>query len=499
MKKIFLLFLLVLIGKNILAQEQRIVTQFFMNPYVYNPAYAGAEGHTAIYVMYRNQWVGLDDGPSFANANFHVPLKGGFAIGALAFNDQESIIKTSGAKISLGYLVALDKKHYLRFGMSLGAGTERIDTDQIDNPFDPAFSGIASNTSFMIADFGMTYHFGHFNVGFALPNLISREIISDESFSKINITPLNNMLFKVNFRGHINDNFAIEPHLIYRFSTVNQSQYEVATILHLKHIVWVGAAYRQDAGFAGLAGIKIKEHIAVGFAYEPGNPSISRLTGATYEIQIGYHLGDKKKHHDHSHSFIKSHKKSADERAAEAERRKLANERRVRAAEDRAATVAAAAAAREATAQAVKAEEEIEAIPPTEETEVDQPANTEMIPVDNNEPEDIPIIDDTAPPATPVVVTGRSGVTVKRGSHFLELRVGHHVIAGAFKQFQHAEDFSDQLFNRGFHDTIVGFSTAKGYYYVVVFHGTNYDKAETEKNRIKNAKGLEHVWVLTVE
>ena len=128
MKNIFVSCLFFFLFNQLLAQEQRVFSQFFMNPYIYNPAYVGVEGHTALFVMHRAQYSGLQGGPSFSHVTFHTPLKGGIGIGGMAFNEQEGgILNTSGFKVSAGYLAAFDRKHYLRFGMSLGAGTTTLD------------------------------------------------------------------------------------------------------------------------------------------------------------------------------------------------------------------------------------------------------------------------------------------------------------------------------------------------------------------------------------
>lgn len=496
------------------AQEQRVFSQFFINPYIYNPAYAGVDGHTAVFMMYRNQWTGLEGSPSFYHVNFHTPLKGGISFGALAFSEEESVLKTSGFKATLGYLTAFDKKHYIRFGMSLGAGRSTLDLSQIDNPLDPAFSSLLNSSSFMIADFGATYHTGHFNIGFSLPNLISREVFTEDSFSKIKISPTDNMLFKINYRGHITHDFAIEPHLLYRYSAVNANQYEIATILHIKHLVWVGGSFRQDAGIVGLAGFKVKEKIVFGYAYELGNSDISSFTGATHEIHIGFHLGSKKKHHKHAHSFIKSHSLTPEERA------KLAEKKR----QERLAALQNARDAK--TATEVEVEEPVEDTTPTttpeENNEVEQTDNSSQTPTtntpdpntpdeteaennatentDNNTEENTENTDPAVEiPNENETTTSKNPNTVKRGNHFLELPHGNHIIAGAFKEFQHAEDFSDELFQRGFHDTIVGYVTAKGFYYVVIFSSSDLAKAESRKDRIKQMRGLGDAWVLTVE
>ena len=87
---------------------------------------------------------------------------------------------------------------------------------------------------------------------------------------------------------------------------------------------------------------------------------------------------------------------------------------------------------------------------------------------------------------------------VKKGNNLLELPTGNYVIAGAFSEFQHAEDFSDDLFLKGYHETIVGYVPAKGYYYTVVYRSDNLNQANTERNRIRNRPGMDKVWVLKV-
>ncbi|MEQ9300054.1 MAG: PorP/SprF family type IX secretion system membrane protein [Cyclobacteriaceae bacterium] len=306
------------------AQEPPVFSQFFMNPFIYNPAYAGVEGHSVFFLMYRQQWANIDGAPAIYHASFHTPLPNGIGVGGSVFSQTQGLLTNAGIKGAASYLVNFDRTHFLRFGMSIGMGTSSINFDQLDDPTDPAFSNLANDEMYAIGEFGATYHTGHFNFGFALPSLFSQEITSQDDFTPIRVKPLDRALLKMNYRGHISDDFAIEPHVIYRYSKNSADQFEVATILHIKHIVWAGASYRQDAGMVGLIGAKIKEKIGFGYAYEMGKPDIANLTGNTHEIHIGFHLGSKKAHADHVSSFIKSHRLTAEERAAKAEEERLA-------------------------------------------------------------------------------------------------------------------------------------------------------------------------------
>ncbi len=303
------------------AQQGHTYNQFFMNPYMYNPAYAGVDGHGVVFAMYKRQWSGIADGPALSHATYHKPLKGGIGFGVTAFNETLGALSSSAGKVSGSYLVNIDRKHFLRLGMSIGMGSNTVTVPE-DGLGDPAFQG--SGSSYLIGDFGATYHFDHFNVGFSLPNLFTPQLVSD-GFSEININPLDRMLFKMNYRGHISHEIAIEPHILYRYSNVLPSQFEIATIVHVLHVAWVGGTYRQDAGFIALLGAKIKHKIAVGAAYELGSSNIGSLTGSTFEIHVGMHMGGHKEkklgHVDHHKTWFSTHSDELVAKAAAKERR----------------------------------------------------------------------------------------------------------------------------------------------------------------------------------
>jgi len=94
----------------------------------------------------------------------------------------------------------------------------------------------------------------------------------------------------------------------------------VANIVHLMHVAWVGGTYRQDAGFVALMGAKVKHKFAVGAAFELGNSDYNSLTGPSFEIHVGMHMGGHKEkklgHVDHHKTWFSTH---SDELVAKAE------------------------------------------------------------------------------------------------------------------------------------------------------------------------------------
>ncbi|XOV95310.1 MAG: PorP/SprF family type IX secretion system membrane protein [Bacteroidota bacterium] len=536
LKKLLFLLSFLAMAFTALSQQPLVYNQFFMNPYVYNPAYAGVEGHSVLFLMYKNQYSNIDGAPKTYHANFHVPLKGGLAFGAAAYNESHGVLNTTAGKVTGGYLLTIDREHFLRFGLSIGAGNNTINVSEFDSPNDPAFADIATNSSFLVGDFGLTYHFGHFNVGMAMPSLFGYEVFTPESFSPITIKGHENILFKMNYRGHVTDNLAFEPHIIYRYNKVLPNQYEGTMIVHLAHIIWIGGTYRQDAGVIALLGAKIKESLAIGVAYEVGNFNYTNQLGPSYEIHMGYHIGAKKDHAEHVSSFIKSHRLSAEERAEKAE---LERQRRLQALED-------ARNQQNQSDELTILQTPDETAQPEETQPVDttpEPTQTETQPETTLQPDDTtpvtteptnPVPDpvnpveeivQTQPEVTPEptqpepdpvevergnpeltqdfrsheeIAKSNTHMEVRRGGHMLELPVGTYVVAGVFNNFENAENQSDRLFNRGFHDVRVGYLSARGYYYVVIYKSDNLDPANAERRRIRQMSGLSDVWVLKV-
>ena len=650
MKKNIILVLILVLQTQLWAQQaSNVYNQFFMNPYLYNPAYAGVEGHTVLFLMHKTQWSNVPGAPVESHANFHVPLKGGLSFGAFAFTEKDYVFKTSGGKVTGGYLVAMDRTHFLRFGMSIGAGNTIVDPELAREYQNDDKLNSLSNNSFLMGDLGMTYHFGHFNLGVSLPSLFERPIALSDGLQPVSFKPTDNVLYKVNYRGHINDDIAIEPHVIYRQSKYLPNQWEASTILHIYHLVWAGVTYRQDAGFVGLLGFKIKESLGVGYSYGVGNASFSNQLGGSHEIHIGYHIGAKKKHHGHSSSFIKSHRLNAEQRAKKEERerqRKLQALKDSRAntqptADEDALTLVSKPVVSEvkeapkntwnyereetliarvnefgevekgikfdritangskevvfswlppppagATSETyeianpdepprerttangskevgvkwvrtidggkkevlvvwdpVLTEEQADAIdhspsktlglgaakivintapviapapvvkePVVVEAAVEQPKPSEKPKQEEKEPEvvieEVPTISEEIPKidkslgldqrSYEELAQSDKPLEVRRGGHLLELPAGNYVVAGAFNSFDLAEKFSDKMFNRGFYDTRVGYTSARGLYYVTINESNDLKSANAQKNKVRQLSGLSKVWVLKV-
>lgn len=293
MKIHVLLFFSIFLCLEAYSQEAPIHNQYFMNPYVYNPAFVGHDGYSVVYLSHRRQWMGIEGAPVSSNISFHTQLSKSIAVGANVYTEKKGLLTNSSAELTIGYRIKLGEDHFVQFGLGGGLINNRLDLDGSYTgtlPFEPTDN--AMNPS---ARFGLKYQIKNFNIGVALPSLLPNDLILTNSEYEEEANPMDQYAAMLSYKFNISEgNFAFEPHLLYRSLGNDFTQIEATGIFHIKEMVWIGASYRMDYGLNGLAGVKIKDFLTFGYAYEMAANQVAGYTAGSHEIQLSIKLGEKK-------------------------------------------------------------------------------------------------------------------------------------------------------------------------------------------------------------
>src|SRR5690606_8094747 len=143
---------------------------------------------------------------------------------------------------------------------------------------------------------GVSIHMRSFNAGLALPTLFSPVYVSEDPFNVKEVRPFEAVVLHASNRFYFNDDaYIFEPYVVYRINTGLPAQYEVAGVLHLNHVVWAGASYRQDYGPTALGGVKVKNSLAIGASYSLKNRGIDELNSPGFEVSLTYLFGKQKR------------------------------------------------------------------------------------------------------------------------------------------------------------------------------------------------------------
>ena len=103
MKKIIVLAQMLVLCIAAYGQQYPYFSQYFLNPYLYNPAALGNSGYNEINLTYRQQWLGINDAPTTQAFNFQYPTKKNISVGLNFYSDQAVLLNTSALTFGFAY------------------------------------------------------------------------------------------------------------------------------------------------------------------------------------------------------------------------------------------------------------------------------------------------------------------------------------------------------------------------------------------------------------
>jgi type IX secretion system PorP/SprF family membrane protein len=504
---------------------------FFVNPYALNPSYAGSEGRPSFYLNYRRQWINVEGSPQVGNFSFHMPLKKYVSLGANVANDKRGLFNTTSVLISGAYTVLLGDFKSMRFGISAGGGTTKLDLSQVDEDDleDPAL--LNGGNSFMQGNAGISFHLKSFHGGISLPFLFEPSYISGNAAA---FNPLQTLVIHGSNRFHfLKNKHMLEPHLVYRYRKDQPSQLEAALTYHMNHLLWVGGSYKQNFGNSGFLGFHFNKVFGLGYAYTFKTASGNELNSPSHEIQLTLLLGQKRKDIPF-YSFVDTdkEKKIQHHKYQSASATIAQNRQNKPVAKDKPPVVNENHQARLPDNVTKKPVTQPQKTPPQKTTPVVKPETKKPVVTQAQKPPvkpeakklgQMPHVHDTLHPAhveekekiarleahaeKPDEHHGEDPAAhphaerhefVKRGSHSEEMEIGDFVIAGVFRSKVNAEHFAAGLKQHGFNTADHGHLTEKNLWYVYLAHTDNLDKAKAERDKFRKMKIFRDAWLLTV-
>lgn len=452
---------------------------------------------------YRRQWLGLQGGPSIGYVSLQSPLSNGLALGGAIANETKGLLSASSATFSGAYSASIAEGRSIRFGLSLGAAWNKVDTEKMKfvTAGDPVLSELVSNNFQPLGNAGFSFHSKTLHAGIAIPNLFSPSYVSTDAVSFSKLVPFSQVVFNVSNRFHFDkDKSVVEPYLVYRLNSSQPSQLEVATIVHLKNKVWFGASYQQNFGISAMAGLHINKMSTFGYSYTLKNIGANEMSFASHEFQLGILFGKRQKN-TIMYSFVDTEVEKKKKTPAQ-----LAQEKRLK--EEAARKAALAKQQQSKPVVAEKQPEPVKQQPLVKPVNTDSIANAQRLAAEEEERKQKQHEDelhallaahlkdslDHIKPAAPV----ERHEFVKRGDHAKEMDLADYVIVGAFRSEENAKRFDEQLIAGGFPEAEYGFLTARNLWYVYIASSNDIDEARAKRDKYRESKVFSHAWLLTV-
>jgi type IX secretion system PorP/SprF family membrane protein len=293
MRTKILYFALLLVGLTGYSQQDAQYTQYMYNTINVNPAYAGSRGVMSIFGLYRTQWVGLDGAPDTGAFSINTPIENS-NIGAGLSVVTDRIGPTSEHVISgdISYTIPTSETYKLSFGLKASANLFNFQRNKV-NPAtesDLLLQDISNDFSPNIGA-GVYFHSDKLYLGVSAPNFLETKRYADNSKAvykeRMNLYGIAGYVFD------LSSNLKFKPAVMTKMVQGAPLQVDVSGNFMINEKFVLGAAWRWDAAFSGMAGFQINKGLYLGYGYDRETTKLVNYNSGSHEIFLRYELFSK--------------------------------------------------------------------------------------------------------------------------------------------------------------------------------------------------------------
>lgn len=299
MKKLYFIALVALLAiTDVSAQQDPHYTQYMYNMSVINPAYAGSKENLAGGLLYRKQWVEIEDAPTTGTFFIHSPVGRNVGLGLSAISDKIGPVEENNVYGDFSYTLNLGGERRLAFGLKAGATFHsvglfsQIGNGNVPDPNDPAFQE-NSNRTFLNLGSGLFYYTNKYYVAFSVPNMLKGKYL-DYNGRQFGTETLHYFLTG----GYV---FDLNPNVKFKPSAMIKSAFNTPTSVDLSANFMfndkfeVGGTYRLEDSFGAMVNYAITPNIRLGYAYDHIVSDLDITTPSSHEVILLFNLNFPKK------------------------------------------------------------------------------------------------------------------------------------------------------------------------------------------------------------
>jgi type IX secretion system PorP/SprF family membrane protein len=290
-----ILYLLILISiinsQNLWCQSDVKLSNFFLTPMTYNPAYAGSYGGLSLTSLYSSQWVGFDGAPKTIIVNGHGTLKNpNIGLGIEIMHDEIGAASDTKLLGNYAYQVQLNKIWHLALGMKAGVSLFNIDYNKLRilNPEElNDFDGGIMNTNAEIGA-GLYLHNENFYLGLSVPNYLTIATIDNTTLAKRST----NFYMSTGYKFNLQNDLFFQPSALVRVVNGAPVNALLAGTIDWQEKVYgsVNIDFKSTVGV--FAGFRFKEKYLLGYSYDSSITNFSTANTGIHSVFINVRLAD---------------------------------------------------------------------------------------------------------------------------------------------------------------------------------------------------------------
>jgi type IX secretion system PorP/SprF family membrane protein len=298
MKKLLLLAVILLmafIDAN--AQQDPHYTQYMYNMNVINPAYAGSKENLSFGLLYRKQWIEIEDAPTTFSFSGSAPVGKNVGLGLSIISDRIGPVEENNVYGDFSYTLNLGGERRLALGLKAGVTFQKIGLRSIiqptlPDPNDGAFQEDTNNTKLNIGT-GLFYYTNKYYVALSIPNMLNSAHL-DYNGVKYG-TEIQHYFLTGGYVFDINENLKFKPFAMIKSAFNAPTSFDISTnFLYLEKFE-MGATYRLQDSFGAMVNYAISPSLRIGYAYDHIISDLKVTTPSSHEIILLFDLNFPKK------------------------------------------------------------------------------------------------------------------------------------------------------------------------------------------------------------
>jgi type IX secretion system PorP/SprF family membrane protein len=298
MKKLYLVAILVVFTCfDSQAQQDPHYTQYMYNMNVINPAYAGSKENLSIGMLYRKQWVGIEDAPTTATFSGHTPIGKNVGMGLSVIKDNIGPVEENNIYGDFSYTLNLGGEHKLAFGIKAGLTLHKVGLysdiySTLPDPNDPAFSQDTNNSYFNLGT-GFFYYTNKYYLALSVPNMMKSKHLdfNGREFG----SEVSHYFLTGGYVFDVTENIKFKPFFMVKSAFEAPASIDLSTNFLFNQKFEAGVTYRLQDSFGAMFNYAISPNVKLGYAYDHIVSDLNVTTPSSHELILLFDLNFPKK------------------------------------------------------------------------------------------------------------------------------------------------------------------------------------------------------------
>jgi type IX secretion system PorP/SprF family membrane protein len=248
-------------------------------------------------MLYRKQWVGIEDAPTTATLSGHTPIGKNVGMGLSVIKDNIGPVEENNIYGDFSYTLNLGGEHKLAFGIKAGLTLHKVGLysdiySTLPDPNDPAFSQDTNNSYFNLGT-GFFYYTNKYYLALSVPNMMKSKHLdfNGREFG----SEVSHYFLTGGYVFDVTENIKFKPFFMVKSAFEAPASIDLSTNFLFNQKFEAGVTYRLQDSFGAMFNYAISPNVKLGYAYDHIVSDLNVTTPSSHELILLFDLNFPKK------------------------------------------------------------------------------------------------------------------------------------------------------------------------------------------------------------